>query len=270
MNKITFTKLCMALFCLLTANMYAQDGYTYTLIDNGNYSFSIAAVPNASTSNFATNVQSYGFTIIVPDGVTANVTSSIRNSASASFFDGNNVSQPSIDGYLITETGSPVSLPAPAAAITTTLVTIQINGSPTSGVIEILANDSALANAFTSLKSFISADMIDDGSDAFPNVVDPNGSALSGNRSFDFATLSVEKTQLANLSVYPNPATNFVNIQSSENPLQKIEIYTINGQLVLSKNNNLEKIAINNLKSGMYLMKLYSADTSKTIKLLRQ
>lgn len=271
MNKITFTNLCMAIYCLFTVNMSAQDGYTYTLIDNGNYSFSIGAVPNASSSNFATSVQSYGFTIIVPDGVTATVTSSLGNAAGATFFNGTDVAQPTIDGYLITETlGSPASLPAPSAGTTTPIVTIQINGSPTSGILEILANDSALATAVTPLKSFMQADMIDDGSAAFANVVDPNASGLSGTPTFDFSTLSVDKTLLENLLVYPNPTSDIINIQSGVISIQKIEIYNMNGQLVLSEKNNLEKIHVNQLKSGMYMMRLYTDNASKTIKLLRQ
>ncbi|WP_298426211.1 T9SS type A sorting domain-containing protein [uncultured Kordia sp.] len=271
MNKITFTNLCMAIYCLFTMQMNAQDGYTYTLIDNGNYNFSIGAVPNTSTSNFATSVQSYGFTILVPDGVTATVISSLGSAAGANFFNGTDVGQPTIDGYLITETlGSPVSLPAPSAGTITPIVTIQINGSPTSGIIEILANDSALANTLAPLKSFMQADMIDDGSATFTNVVAPDTSALSGNPSFDFSTLSVDDIALKNLSIYPNPVVDILNIESSDIPIEKIEIYTVNGQLLLSKNNNLKSIEVTNLKSGMYLMKLYATNASKIVKFIRQ
>ncbi|AXG72221.1 hypothetical protein KORDIASMS9_04489 [Kordia sp. SMS9] len=272
MNKITFTtNLFMAIYCLFTVQMNAQDGYTYTLIDNGNYSFSVGAVPNASASNFATSVQSYGFTIIVPDGVTATVTSSLGGAASATFFDGTNVAQPTIDGYLITETlGSPASLPAPSAGTTTSIVTFQINGAPTSGTLEILANNSALATTVTPLKSFMQADMIDNGTAEFVNVVDPNASGLSGTPSFDFSTLSVEDTLLENLSVYPNPAVTTVNIKSPETRIERIEIYNVNGQMVKTQNTRLETIDVNNLQSGMYLMKLYSEEASKTIKLIKK
>lgn len=271
MKRITLTTVCMALFCLFASKMNAQDGYTYTLIDNGSYSYTIGAVPNTSASNFATSVQSYGFTILVPDGVTATITSSLGNAASDTFFNGTDVAQPTIDGYLITETlGSPISLTAPSAGTITPMVTIQINGSPTSGIIEILANDSALANAVTPLKSFMSADMIDDGSAVFTNMVGASASGLSGNRSYDFTTLSITETQLTHFSVYPNPATDFVNIQNSEVAIQKVEVYNMNGQLVLSQKNNLERIQVSKLQSGIYLMKLYTENASKTIKLLRK
>ncbi|KAB8152552.1 T9SS type A sorting domain-containing protein [Kordia sp. TARA_039_SRF] len=271
MNKFTFTNLCMAIYCLCTMQLNAQDGYTYTLIHNGGYSFSVGAVPNASTSNFPTSVQSYGFTIIVPDGVTAVITSSLGNGAATTFFDGNNVGQPTIDGYLITETlGSPIALPAPSAATTTPMVTFEIQGTPTSGIIEILANNSALATAVTPLKSFMSADMEDDGSAAFSNRVDPNGSGLSGDSTFDFTTLSVTDIKFENLSIYPNPATDVVNINYTETPLQKIEIYNLNGKLLQTKTTQMERFQIHNLQAGMYLMKLYTRDASTTIKLIKQ
>jgi len=271
MNKITFTNLCIAIYCLFTVQMYAQDGYTYTLTDNGNYSFSIDAVPNASASNFATSVQSYGFTIILPDGATAMISSSLGGAASATFFDGTNVAMPAIDGYLITETlGSPATLPAPSAGTATPVVTVQIIGAPTSGILEILANNSALATTVTPLKSFMQADMIDDGSAAFTNVVDPNASALSGTSSFDFSTLSVQEDQFTNLTVYPNPTTDSVTIQSGDLAIQKVEIFTMGGQLVRTEEKNVTQLKLNSLKSGMYIMKLYSDDASKTIKLIRQ
>jgi hypothetical protein len=263
--------LCIACYSLFTTQVTAQDGYTYTLIDNGNYSYTIGAVPNTSANNFATSVQSYGFTIIVPDGVTATITSSLGSGAGATFFDGNNVAQPTIDGYLITETlGSPVSLPAPSAGTTTNIVTIQINGSPTSGTMYILENNSALATAVTPLKSFMQADMIDDAMAAFSNVIDPNASGVSGVSSFDFSTLSVDENELTALSVYPNPAEDIVHIISPDVSLIKAEVFSMNGQLVLSKEDNLEAIQINQLQSGIYLLKLYTEDAQKTIKISKR
>lgn len=249
----------------------AQDGYTYTLIDNGSFSYSIAATPNTSSSNFASSVQSYGFTILLPDGVTATITSSLGSSAGATFFDGSAVGQPSIDGYLITETlGSPVSLPAPVSGAASSMVTIQLDQSPTSGTISVLANDSTLATTVTPLKSFMSADMVDDGSAIFPNVVDANAAGLSGTTSYTFTTLSTVDTSIIDFSVYPNPATDVVYISSSDIALTKVEIFSMNGQLVLSTKNNLETVQIGTLKSGIYLLKIYSQNASKTIKIVKE
>ncbi|MCI2228835.1 Ig-like domain-containing protein, partial [Polaribacter sp. MSW13] len=188
MKKITF--LLVTIFSFLTGVLQAQDGYTYTLVNNGTNSFTIAAVPNASANNFATVIQSYGITVIVPDGVTLSITSSLGSGASATFFNGTDVAQPTIDGYLITETlGTPAIISAPSAATNTTMITVQVNGSPADGTIYLLANNSALATSVTPLKSFMMADMEDDAAPGYLNKVDPNATALTSPFSFDFASV---------------------------------------------------------------------------------
>jgi len=271
MNKITLPTLFFFIISMISFQVKAQDGYTYTLIDNGSYNFTIAAVPNASASNFATSVQSYGFTILVPDGVTASITSSLGNGASATFFDGNNVAQPTLDGYLITETlGSPMALPAPSTGMNSSIVTIQINGSPNSGgMLSILANDSALANAVTPLKSFMQADMIDDAMASFTNVVDPNASGLSGVTSFTFPTLSTPDVNVEQFSIYPNPAKDIVHIKGTDT-LTALEIYNSTGQLVITKRNNLNTFNVSQLKSGVYFVKAYTDNAQKTFKIIKQ
>lgn len=245
------------------------DGYTYTLIDNGSFSYTIAAVPNTTGSNFATSVQSYGFTIILPDGITASITSSSGNGAGATFFDGSAVGQSSIDGYLITETlGSPVSLPEPANGTASPMVTIQLNGAPTSGTISILENDSALATTVVPLKSFMSADMVDDGIAIFTPVVDASASGVSGDSSITFTTLSTPEEIVSNFSIYPNPATDNLYINQINN-LIKVEVINMNGQLVFTKENNLEKINVSRLQSGMYFLKVYTENGSSSKKFIK-
>lgn len=259
---------------IITSFVYqanAQDGYTYTLIDNGSYNYTIGAVPNKSANNFATLIQSYGFTIILPDGVTATISSSLGNAASATFFDGNAVGQSAIDGYLITETlGSPILLAAPSLGTTSNIVTIQINGAPTSGSIYILENNSAVATTVTPLKSFMQADMIDNGMAEFVNVIDSNAAAVSGMSSFDFSTLSVVANDLAEISIYPNPVKDIIYIANANTIVIKAEIHNLNGQLVLSQENNLTAIDVHRLPSGMYMLKLYSDKANKTIKILKE
>jgi hypothetical protein len=271
MNKLNIFFLIAITSIFTLQKVTAQDGYTYTLIDNGWYNYTIGAVPNTSSNNFATSVQSYGFTIILPDGVTASITSSLGNSADATFFDGNAIGQATIDGYLITETlGSPVSLTAPSSGMISTIVTIQINDAPTSGTMYILENNSALATTITSLKSFMQADMVDNGMAEFINVVDPNASGISGTSSFDFSTLSTKNNELAALSIYPNPVKDIIHIKNINTAIVKVEIHNVNGQLVFSKEKNLTALNVSSLPSGIYMLKMYSENAQKTIKLIKQ
>jgi len=269
MKNLISQIISIIIICFTANQLQAQDGYTYTLIDNGSFNYTIAAVPNASTNNFATSVQSYGFTIILPDGITASITSSIGNGAGATFFDGGAVGQSSIDGYLITETlGSPISLPAPASGMASPMVTIQLDQSPTSGTISILANDSALATTVVPLKSFMSADMEDDGMAIFTPVVNANAAGVSGDASLDFATLSIPSDEVIDFSIYPNPTTDNLYINQMNN-LTKVEIINMNGQLVFSKNKNLEKINVSRLQNGMYFLKVFTENGSNSKKFVK-
>ncbi|MFK7746806.1 MAG: T9SS type A sorting domain-containing protein [Kordia sp.] len=272
MKKTTFILLLCATFALFANKVNAQDGYTYTLTHNGGYSFSIQAVPNASANNFATSVQSYGFTIIVPDGVTIDTGSatSLGGAASATFFDGTNVAQPTIDGYLVTETlGSPATLSAPSAGTNSTMYTFTVNGSPTMGDIYILENNSALANAVTPLKSFMQADMIDNGMAEFVNVVDPNAAAVTAPSTFDFMTLSTSEVELTGVNVFPNPVKNVATI-TGVSDIEAVEVTNVNGQLVLNKTSNLETIDMTGLPTGIYFAKIKAISGSKTVKLIKE
>ena len=263
MKKIT--KLFIIIFCLFISESHSQDGYTYTLQHNGGYSFTIQAVPNASTSNFATSVQSYGFTIIVPDGVTIDTGSatSVGGGESASFFDGDAIGEPTIDGYLVTETlSSPATLPAPSTNTNSNMYTFTVNGSPTSGEISILANNSSIATSISALKSFMQADMVDNGMAEFENVVDPNASGLSGMTSFIFSTFSIDDIEdpINNVIIYPIPADNVINIEGSI-MFNSFSLYDILGNRILNDSLNINSsINVGSLSPGSYILKLNAGE----------
>ncbi|WP_420574830.1 T9SS type A sorting domain-containing protein [Kordia sp.] len=271
--KNTIKIFMTSLVFLLATQLKAQDGYTYTLQHNGGYSFTVQAVPNTSANNFATSVQSYGFTLILPDGETIDTGSatSLGGAPSVTFFDGTNVAQPTIDGYLVTETlGSPATLSAPSAATNSDIFTFTINGNPTSGIVYILENNSALATTITALKSFMQADMIDNGMAEFVNVVDPNAAAVSGMSSFNLATLSVEEeNELSGLSLYPNPAKDIVKLQvpSGITDIQ-IVVFDNAGKQIPMQLSSENTIDVSNIASGLYLINITSNDVKTTKKLI--
>lgn len=274
MNKIKLSVLFISVLCFFSGQLNAQDGYTYTLTTNGSNSFSVAAVPNTSSNNFATSVQSYGFTLLIPDGATIDTGSatSLGGAAITSFFQGTDVGEPNVDGYLITETlGSPETLAAPLAGTNSIVFTFTVNGNPSSGELKILENNSSLATSVTELKSFMQADMIDNGMQVYTNVVDPNAEAVSGTSAYAFSqTLSTATAELVGVSLFPNPATDVVKIKGLENSLKSIEVFNIAGQKVLTAVNNLETINVSEFEAGVYFVKLYTEKAHKTIKLLKK
>jgi len=71
------------------------------------------------------------------------------------------------------------------------------------------------------------------------------------------------------LSIFPNPATNYINIDLKEGKAQSAEIYDVKGNLVIKKTNNFDsKFTINtsNLTNGIYFIKILTDKEAITSK----
>jgi len=77
-----------------------------------------------------------------------------------------------------------------------------------------------------------------------------------------------------NISIYPNPATDFLIINSSSEQNMDISIYSTSGQRVyLSENifiNGEKTISISDFKPGVYFIKLQTQNTSINKKIIIQ
>ena len=85
------------------------------------------------------------------------------------------------------------------------------------------------------------------------------------------ATASVGDNELLNVSMYPNPASDRLNI-SAQGTIKSAAIYNLLGKKVMSLeiNKNSESINVSGLASGMYLIK-YSLDNAiGTAKFIKQ
>jgi hypothetical protein len=83
---------------------------------------------------------------------------------------------------------------------------------------------------------------------------------------------NVETPIMSGMKVFPNPANNVVNIVSGE-IIEQVKIFDMLGRVVYYSQVNSDNIIINTsqLKEGMYLMKIITADdiTSKKVKIVR-
>ena len=89
-------------------------------------------------------------------------------------------------------------------------------------------------------------------------------------RTISIISLSVSDTTINTVKIYPNPVKNEIRIISETHPLINIEIFDVNGKLVLTKNNNLEVIAVNKLRAGVYFVKLYAKNSNETRKFIKE
>ena len=69
--------------------------------------------------------------------------------------------------------------------------------------------------------------------------------------------VGVEENVSSKISVYPNPANDEVFIKS-DSPIEKVELYSLTGALLMQENNFSGKISVSAFPQGVYLLKVYT------------
>ena len=87
----------------------------------------------------------------------------------------------------------------------------------------------------------------------------------------DNCTLSALDNVLSNsIILYPNPVKNRLEIKSPVKEITKVEVYSVLGKRLLQFNANLEQISVDDLSSGLYLIKIYADELSYTTKFIKE
>jgi photosystem II stability/assembly factor-like uncharacterized protein len=82
--------------------------------------------------------------------------------------------------------------------------------------------------------------------------------------------LGTNEFDLNNITVYPNPVNTVLNV-SAVDTVNKVEVYNVRGQLLLSESKSaITSIDMSNLSNGVYFVKTFVGDLSKTHKLIKQ
>jgi len=85
--------------------------------------------------------------------------------------------------------------------------------------------------------------------------------------------LSINEIDSKEYKVYPNPIRDFINIELTDNYAEvSIDVFNILGQKIKAFKNlyNTENINLSDLKTGIYLLRISTNKTSKTIKIKKQ
>lgn len=96
--------------------------------------------------------------------------------------------------------------------------------------------------------------------DAYLVKTDENG---------EVTTNTNELTKNTNISVYPNPTSDIINI-SSENKIESYKIISVDGKTIEENNLTSNQINVENLQEGTYLLKLKLADKVITKKFIKK
>ena len=96
------------------------------------------------------------------------------------------------------------------------------------------------------------------------------GSPIEQNSEINVAcsVLDVEKHQLTDLQISPNPTSGSVNL-NLDAEIDKIEVYTILGAKISTKLNS-KTIDLSELQNGIYLLKIFSENEILTRKVIKQ
>ena len=82
--------------------------------------------------------------------------------------------------------------------------------------------------------------------------------------------LSIEEDQLIKVRLYPNPANDFIKIESEKN-IKNISIYNITGQIIRTLqvvNLNYIEVDVNNYAKGLYFLKVSTGNGTTTKKII--
>ncbi|HAR71823.1 MAG TPA: hypothetical protein DCR77_00235 [Flavobacteriaceae bacterium] len=73
------------------------------------------------------------------------------------------------------------------------------------------------------------------------------------------------------ITLFPNPVSNELNIDSKDN-IKEVTVFNLTGQQLFSKkgNSKTSKIDVSNLKSGVYIVEVKTDKTSKTYKVIKK
>ena len=105
--------------------------------------------------------------------------------------------------------------------------------------------------------------------DQHGDVLFPGGGSLVKLEKVESFTTSTESAKHSlQVEVFPNPASDRITI-SSPRPIQKLQWYNLNGQLLLEqKYPNLKSLDVSPFNSGVYLLEIYHKDTVITKKIV--
>jgi hypothetical protein len=82
-------------------------------------------------------------------------------------------------------------------------------------------------------------------------------------------TTGIDEIAASQLNIFPNPVKDEIFIQS-DLQIEKVEIYSLSGNLIISENNFNEKMSVSALPQGIYLLKVYTDKGSMVSKIVKE
>lgn len=85
----------------------------------------------------------------------------------------------------------------------------------------------------------------------------------------DMDQMAVSDVSKSQLNIYPNPASEFINIRTDDK-IKSVRIYSATGNLVKTENDHLSVISIASLPKGNYMVTIETDKGSETKKIIKK
>ena len=112
--------------------------------------------------------------------------------------------------------------------------------------------------------SNVSFDGLDENAFYYVTIVDANGCEITIEVDLANLNVGVNEAEVSALSVYPNPATNVLNLQAST-AISKVDVVNIIGETVITETGTVNAVDISGLTSGLYIARVHTANGQTAI-----
>ena len=103
---------------------------------------------------------------------------------------------------------------------------------------------------------------------------DDDDSYIKGLLKFSSSTLGINDLTKTNISIYPNPTNNIINVNLGEvNSPTNYSLYSIDGKMIGDNNtvnNNSFSIDLTDMAIGIYILKIKSENSTNTFKIIKK
>lgn len=232
-----------------------SQNYDFGIVHNGGNNFSIVATSDFSATD--TDVSDIGFALMLPTG-DANITN--MSTFNSRLWSATKVTATQLTTLNLgdgTRDAFAMNLPPGQTILSHSngtsfvLVTFNISNMPNNGLLELLSNADPIATGLGgAVDSFYNSNINN------TTTQDYFGEFTIGQESFSFNTLSTPNiSDFKNtITVFPNPALNFISIESSE-VITSVEIFDVLGKSIYKTLETI-KIPVSILPNGIYILKL--------------
>ena len=174
------------------------------------------------------------------------------------------------DGLALTARLKIESLPTTTITYTTTAVsTLTLVFDPTfTGTVKLsVGTTSGTTTSYTAVAGVVIVPSLP----AATYVINKGGATNLYYIKTSYPTLSLgQNVQASKLTLYPNPVTDQLFLSSSDQKIENVAIYSLNGTLVKNIKNVVESIDVSNLTAGSYLVKVTTDQGSFTKKIIKK